>query len=192
MNALKVKWTGIRPLLMHNGRGADPDDSYTESIVALTKKKKDMTKADREQLKRLKFEQGLYFDKKLGPVIPADNIERCIQLGAQKSRAGKDVAAAVFASNEVVQVKYDGPRDPQKMYDAGLVLKKLVRIQQNRVVSVRPMIPTGWSLDFTLEWDPTVIESLKDLVQYMVDAGSLIGLGDWRPKFGRFTVNVLT
>jgi hypothetical protein len=176
---------------MHNGRGADPDDSYNERITGITKKRKDMTKADREQLKRLKFEQGLYIDKKLGPCIPADNIERCIQLGAQKSRAGKDVAAAVFASADTVKVNYVGPRDPQKMYDSGLVLNKLVRIQQNRVVSVRPMIPTGWTLDFALEWDPTVIESLKDLVTYMVDAGSLIGLGDWRPKFGRFTVEVL-
>jgi hypothetical protein len=31
----------------------------------------------------------------------------------------------------------------------------------------------------------------KNLVKAMTDAGSLVGLGDWRPKFGRFLVEEL-
>jgi len=49
------------------------------------------------------------------------------------------------------------------------------------------MVPTGWSLTFTLEFDDSILNE-KALVKAMVDAGALIGLGDWRPKFGRFSV----
>ena len=55
---------------------------------------------------------------------------------------------------------------------------------------IRPMIPTGWSLKFTAEYDPHIL-SESAIIQAANDAGSLIGLGDWRPKFGRFAVEVL-
>jgi hypothetical protein len=51
------------------------------------------------------------------------------------------------------------------------------------------MFPTGWVLRFELEFDDSVIGP-KELVKAMNDAGALVGLGDWRPKFGRFLVEV--
>jgi hypothetical protein len=38
--------------------------------------------------------------------------------------------------------------------------------------------------------DPGVIE-LEDIRQIADTAGQLIGLGDWRPRFGRFTAQVV-
>jgi len=58
---------------------------------------------------RIEFEGGLYFDDEAGPIMPSDCIEATIQAGAKKSRIGKDVAAAVFVSDDVVPVEYDGP-----------------------------------------------------------------------------------
>ncbi len=85
-------------------------------------------------------------------------------------------------------VKYDGPKDKDKLFeDKRFTLRKGVAIQKSRLIRVRPMIPTGWELSFTLEFDDTILNR-KSLVKAMVDAGALIGLGDWRPKFGRFTV----
>jgi hypothetical protein len=49
------------------------------------------------------------------------------------------------------------------------------------------MIPTGWSLSFDIEFDDSIVNP-KNLLKAMSDAGSLVGLGDWRPKFGRFLV----
>jgi hypothetical protein len=52
------------------------------------------------------------------------------------------------------------------------------------------MIPTGWTMTFDLEFDEGIVNP-KNLMKAMTDAGSLVGLGDWRPKFGRFLVEEL-
>jgi hypothetical protein len=192
MKTLTVKWTGIRPLVMHNGLMADPTNTYTRRIKEITSKgSKKLTDADYEERDRLEWEAGLYWDDKDGVVMPSDNIERCIQLGAQKSRIGKDVQAVVFCSEPQMRVDYEGPRNKDKMFaDPRFTLRKGVAIQKSRIIRIRPMIPTGWSISFGLEFDEKILNE-KNLIQAMLDAGQLIGLGDWRPKFGRFTVEVL-
>lgn len=189
MKTLNTKWTGIRPLVMHNGLMADPTNPYTRRIKEIVAKgSKKMTESDYEERDRLEWEAGLYWDDELGLVIPSDNIERCIQLGAQKSRIGKDVAAAVFCSEPIVGLQYEGPTTKEKLYaDPRFTLRKGVAVQKSRLIRIRPMIPTGWSLSFSLEYDETILNE-KALQKAMVDAGALIGLGDWRPKFGRFIV----
>lgn len=192
MKTIKVKWTGIRPLVMHNGLMADPTNAFTRRIKEITAKgSKKLTDADYEERDRLEWEAGLYWDDAEGAVIPSDNIERCIQLGAQKSRIGKDVQAAVFCSETQARVDYEGTRNKEKMFtDPRFTLRKGVAIQKSRIIRIRPMIPTGWSITFSVEFDDSILNE-KNLVKAMQDAGALIGLGDWRPKFGRFTVEVI-
>jgi hypothetical protein len=183
---MTVKWTGIRPLLMHSSALADPMNETVRKIKELTAKKTKKTDSDIEEIDRLSFLGALYLGEDGKPVIPSDNIERCIQLGAQKKRLGKDVAAAVFCADAEYPLSYDGPTDPNKLYRSPrYCLRKAVAVQASRVMRVRPMFPTGWSVDFRIEYDATVINR-KDIITAMNDAGSLIGLGDWRPKFGRF------
>lgn len=186
---LKVTCRGIRPLVMHNGEMADPENPLTKEIKDLTSKRsKDQTNDSRHNISWLEWKAGLYWDEKVGVYMPSDNIERCIQLGAQKQRLGKSCQAAVFVSDDIVQVKYDGPKTIEAMYkDKRFSLRKGVRIQQSRIIRVRPMIPTGWTITFTLEYDNSLIDEEK-LIASLRDAGSLVGLGDWRPKFGRFLV----
>ena len=192
MKTLKVKWTGIRPLVMHNGLMADPTNPLVRRIKEITSKgSKKLTDADYEERDRLEWEAGLYWDSKDGFVIPSDNIERCIQLGAQKSRIGKDVQAAVFCTTTQTKVDYEGPKDKEKIYaDPAFTLRKGVCVQKSRIIRIRPMIPTGWSLTFEVEFDETIVNP-KNLLKAMTDAGAVIGLGDWRPKFGRFLVEEL-
>jgi hypothetical protein len=189
MKTIKVKWTGIRPLLMHNGLMADPTNPLVRRAKEITSKgSKKMTDADYEEKNRLDWEGGLYWDTEDGLIIPSDNIERCIQLGAQKSRIGKDVQAAVFCAAPHVAIDYTGPKDKEKLYaDPRFSLRKGVAVNKARVIRIRPMIPTGWSLTFEVEFDESIVNP-KSLLKAMTDAGALIGLGDWRPKFGRFLV----
>lgn len=191
METMKVKWSGIRPLVMHNGLLADPTNTYARKIKAICAKgSKKMTDQDYEDRDRAEWEGGLYWDDELGPVVPSDNIERCVQDGARKSRLGKDVAAAVFCVEPVVKVEYSGPRKKEAMLeDSRFTLRKGVKVTTARIIRVRPMIPTGWSVTFNLEFDSSIINA-KSIVKAMQDAGSLVGLGDWRPKFGRFLVEV--
>lgn len=193
MRTLKAKWTGIRPLVMHNGLMADPSNPFTKQIKEITRKgSKKLTESDYERRDWLEWQAGLYWSETLGPVVPSDNIERCIQLGAQKSRLGKDVQAAVFCTEPEIKVEYSGPRSQEKMFsDPRFVLRKGVAVMKSRIIRIRPMIPTGWSIAFDLEYDDSIISNDKVLLKAMEDAGALIGLGDWRPKFGRFTVQIL-
>jgi hypothetical protein len=189
MKTIKVKWSGIRPLVMHNGLMADPTNPMVRRIKEITSKgSKKMTDSDYEERDRLEWEAGLYWDSEDGLIMPSDNIERCVQLGAQKSRIGKDVQAAVFCANTHVPIVYDGPKDKDKLYDdPRFSLRKGVAVQKSRIIRIRPMIPTGWTMAFDLEFDEGIVNP-KNLMKAMTDAGSLVGLGDWRPKFGRFLV----
>lgn len=187
IQTIQLKMTGLRPLVMHNGLMADPTNPLTRRIKEIVSKgSKKLTDADYEERDWLEWQAGLYWSEDCGAYIPSDNIERCIQLGAQKSRIGKDVAAAVFCSESAIKLQYDGPKDMRKLYDAGnFILRKGVAVQKSRLIRIRPMFPTGWKLQFQLEFDDNIINA-KNLLKAVSDAGMLIGLGDWRPKFGRF------
>jgi hypothetical protein len=189
MQSLTVTWTGIRPLVMHNGLMADVTNPLTRQIKEISKKgSKNLRDADYEKRDRLEWEAGLYWNDKIGMHIPSDNIERCIQMGAQKSRIGKNVQAAVFCTQPEIALEYQGPKDKDKIYaDPRFTLRKGVAVQKARIIRIRPMIPTGWKLTFEIEFDDSIVDR-AELVKAMEDAGALVGLGDWRPKFGKFLV----
>ncbi len=52
------------------------------------------------------------------------------------------------------------------------------------------MIPTGWTVTFSLDFDEDLMAQ-KSLVEAMETAGRMCGICGWRPKFGRFTVEIL-
>jgi hypothetical protein len=60
-------------------------------------------------------------------------------------------------------------------------------IQGNGIIRHRPCYPE-WRTMFTLEYDPLLITDPKIIVDIMADAGNLKGIGDYRPRFGRFIV----
>lgn len=196
MKTLALKITGIRPLVMHNGLLADPVNPYVIAIKKITSKgSKKMTEADHQERDRLEWLGGLYWSDEIGLFLPSDNIERCVQEGGKKSRIGKDVQAAVFVTEPEVKIEHEaiGAKKKETLFgdeQQRFTLRKGVKVQLARIIRIRPMIPTGWTASFTLEFDETIINE-KNLLQSMIDAGALVGLGDWRPKFGRFTVEVV-
>lgn len=196
MKNLNLKITGIRPLVMHNGLLADPTNPFTIAMKKITSKgSKKMTEADHKERDRVEWLGGLYWSEDIGLHIPSDNIERCVLEGAKKSRLGKDAQAAVFCTEPEVPIEHDAitKQTKEQLYadKAGrFILRRGVRVQLSRIIRIRPLIPTGWTAKFTLEFDESIINE-SNLLQAVVDAGALVGLGDWRPKFGRFTVEKL-
>lgn len=63
-----------------------------------------------------------------------------------------------------------------------------VIIQRARVVRLRPTIKEGWKLDFFIDVidDQIPFEIVHDVLSL---AGKTVGIGDYRPKFGRFLVS---
>jgi hypothetical protein len=70
----------------------------------------------------------------------------------------------------------------------GYVDRRRVMIQRNAITRSRPALHVGWTCEVTLQVllpeyiTPTI---LNEVVQ---NAGRLIGVGDFRPTFGRFQV----
>jgi hypothetical protein len=46
-----------------------------------------------------------------------------------------------------------------------------------------------WNLEATAHFDPDVL-NLRDIEEVAADAGKLVGIGDWRPKHGRFSAGI--
>ena len=62
-----------------------------------------------------------------------------------------------------------------------------VVVQRARVTRLRPAFRPGWRLNFNIEvTDDQISEEL--LLDILTMAGKTVGVGDFRPKFGRFQV----
>jgi hypothetical protein len=188
---LKVKLTGVAPLLMHNGQLADPLNKWTKYLREMTLRKK-KTEDDIIEIKRREWFGGLYVDDtgKI-PVIPADMAIAVLQAGARKHKNGVEAKSGVFEAKPWFPLEFDGPKgDLDKLYtDGRFVDSRLVTNQRNRIVRTRPIF-RDWSVTFEYLVDTEIID-LHKCVQALEQAGERVGLGDYRPRFGRFTVEVV-
>jgi hypothetical protein len=188
----RLTLTGVKPLLMHNARLADPLDPLTRAIKKITGKRK-LTDDDHEEKARLEHAASLYMDDDLGPYIPGENISRCLVDAARFTKRGKDVERTLFISTDVCPLAYKGPRDAEGLYaDANFRFRRVVNVGTSgtprRVVRVRPRFGT-WAVDCEgmINLDIIDFRTLEEIVQ---TAEVLVGMGDWRPRYGRFNAEL--
>ncbi len=187
---MKLRLTGVTPLLLHNVRLADPDEPVVRQIAELTAKKKNMTEADRLEVARLKFLGGLYYDGQVGPYLPAPHIFASLIAAARKTRKGLDVEAGVIWLSDKAPLEYDGPRDPDEMWGNGsspFVDRRMVRVGQARVPQVRPIFP-DWRAEIEIDYDDGIL-NLSDLETFCQKAGR-VGVGDYRRFYGRYRTSI--
>lgn len=176
---------GVCPILMHNSRLSDPLDEHAKALKALTKKR-NKTDDDHLAVSRAEFMGGLYYDKDLGPYVPEKCLERLLRDAASKSKQGKAVLSALIVT-EPAKLEYKGPRDPVAMWEAKtFVSRDSCGVGQQRVIRSRPIF-RDWSLTFTVNFDENVLDA-RDVDGFVEVGGRLVGLLDWRPKHGRYTV----
>ena len=186
-NKLSFQITGVSPLIMHNGKLADPLDKMTRAVKEVSGKR-NKTESDYEELARLEWLGSLYVkDGKI--VVPAMNIEATFLESARKRRMGKQAQAGVYCDGEAPLV-YDGPVDIDELWrDDRFRLTVGVRVKGARIMRTRPIFER-WSIGVTLRYDESLLN--RDVVVSILnDAGDKVGLCDWRPRFGRFTVEVV-
>lgn len=186
----QVTIEGIRPLLMHNGRLCDPLDPATKALKAASKQR-DKSDDDHGRVSRLEFEGSLYFDDKIGPYIPTDMLQAVLEKGATKRKLGKTFKACVGVDMPMdadgFALKYQGPRTIDGLWASrDFVFVKGARVSNKRVMRTRPRFPK-WSLTFGVEVlsDGVTKEQLATAIS---DAGLYEGMGDWRPRYGRFVL----
>lgn len=196
---MKVRLTaeGQTALVVHNERLADPLDTCTQAVAAISKKR-NKTLADHEEVARREFLGGLYTSPSVElddkgaltgngqlPVIPAWNVLRCLQDGATRQKRGKDILRGVQPLTQDAALIYDGPTNPLELWKAGtFTLRKTVGVQRARTVRTRPMF-TSWTVVLDVEVDALVID-VHTLKVAWADAGRYSGLAEMRPVYGRF------
>lgn len=187
MKTLNFTIAGVSPLIMHNGRLADPSDSYTRAVKEISGKRK-KTDADYEEMARLEFLGGLYMLDS-GPCIPSYVFEACLigkGSAARMENMGKKAAAALWVTEDFPLI-YDGPKDIHDLWkDEQWRIVAPVRVGQARVMRTRAMFKK-WSAEISFGFNPSLLN--EGMVRTWPEiAGEQVGLMDWRPKFGRFEV----
>lgn len=187
MQQITVTITGKAPLLMHSDRFANPLDPATKAHKELTGKRK-KTDADHEAIARSEFMGSLYHDDAIGPYIPGQNIDAALQDAAKLQKLGKRFKQAVMVIENEVPLQYKGPRDREGLFAGGFLDVRGVKVAMAKLMRCRPKF-NQWSAEFTIAFNEEVL-NIEEIRKAVADAGQLIGLCDYRPRFGKFTAEI--
>ena len=180
----QCKIIGATPLLCHNGLLADPVNPIVRMIKPISGKR-DKTESDYLEMSRLEWHGGLYL-KDGKPCIPGEVIEACLMEAARKRKKGKQAQAGIIVPDDSL-IEYDGPQDPAEMWESGDFIHKVgVKVQRNKVMRTRPIFKK-WALSLEILYLDSLLNK-SEVESFVEIAGQIIGIGDWRPKFGRFSV----
>ena len=182
---MSIKIEGRTPLLLHNGMMADPLNPATQELKKVSGKKT-KTIQDHMDMARLEWFAGLY----LAPdgktiIVPGINIEKSIIEAARKSRKGKQCESGVMVDGDIPLDFADKGKSLDKIYDSNQYAdRRMVAVDRKRIARTRPKFQT-WGLSFRIDFDNELVNR-ADLIDIVDLAGQLIGLGDYRPRFGKF------
>ena len=197
LDQTKIRITGIRPLLLCRGEGANPFDPQARQIKTISQKRK-KTDEDHELLARLQFESNAYYDDEIGIYMPVDNLLKCCENGATKYKEGPLVKSQVLIKGFIdkrvdigaAKIIYDGPKTLEELYsDKRFVSSRMGKIPGNKssILITRPIFE-AWAIEFLCEYSGITKERLMD---YWTMAGRLVGIGAWRPRHGLFSAEVI-
>jgi hypothetical protein len=150
------------------------------------------TAEDNEALAYLELRGGLYLDSDDLLIWPAENFEASVVDAAKTRKLGKDVKRSGFrAIEDEAPIYVDGRRISLKevMEDQKYWFQKMARVNSSRVSRTRPII-SNWVCEAEFVFDSEVLDPVI-LEELLVIAGSQIGVGDWRPKFGLYEAEIL-
>ena len=78
---------------------------------------------------------------------------------------------------------------PEQLWDAGIYRDtRGVVIGQKRIMRTRPMFPAGWTAKFKILLMPDAGVEAQSVSDALTAGGMFSGVGDFRPRFGRFGV----
>lgn len=188
METIRLKITGTRPLLMHNGAAMMPDEGAdTKGAVV----KKIPTPEEEAQRGAYRFPDGTLY-------LPAEAFRSSMIEAAKGRKFGKRsapdvVAGSVFVTSDTVAL-IDDRGTPMTRYEID-VRRAVIRSTGGSVVRARPRLDK-WAAVLELEFDPDFVRP-DHIVQLAEIAGRIIGVGDYRGgkrrgPFGRFAVELMT
>lgn len=189
MERLKIRFTGTTPLMVHNARLSNPIDPLVKEIKKITSKRK-KTDEDHEAIAWLEWQGGLYWNAEIGPYLPASYFRAHLIDAAKNSKRGQAVKRGVTILDLESPIKYQGPRTPTEMYEAGkFVDVRSVKVGVMRIMRCRPIFPE-WSVEFSLAFNATILDA-DDFNTFFDVGGTLLGIGESRPAYGRYDFHIV-
>lgn len=189
---ITVTLTGLCPMLQHNGRLANPIDEHTQALKALTSKRA-KTDDDLVLIMLTEARGGCWetHDGLLG--VPTAAVWRSIYDAAKAFKLGEQIKRALLFDNpeHVAPLRIDDEWHTCDIWlkDRGHIDYRPAKIMGRKVMRARPWIPAGWQSTHNFELLDDVMDA-RDLVPVLERAGRLVGVGDWRPQYGRYAVSV--
>ena len=180
---IAVAIRGKSPLLMHRYAGEEP------SAVKPPRGKKTQEHIDAQRkkkwLKAAYFADGMFH-------MPPENLEAMLFTSARKIRKGVQFKEAVAVVEDFIPLTVYGDAEDKKgrkltgnledFFQPEYIDIRGVVIQKSRVDACRPIF-RHWGLAFTIRYDNEVLDESD--IQIALAKGCL---GDFRPRFGRYTV----
>lgn len=185
MDVVRFRIEGVAPLLLHNGQLADPLNEHAKALKGVTGKRS-KTDEDHLEVAHLEYMGSMYWTEALGVHLPALMLESMLIGGAKKVKCGQQAKAGIIVEDDA-PLLYDGPRTPEELWQSGRFVKSVsARVGTSRVMRTRPYFPE-WACEFEVSFDAGQVNE-RQVRDFLVRAGDSIGIGDWRPRFGRFSV----
>jgi hypothetical protein len=185
MYTANVQVEGISPLMQH--RYPLPDFANMSKGGKVATGEKDYTQ---------EWRQYLYVTSEGDIYQPAVHFDGCMAKAASgykiQGQRGKTYSQLfkgnVFPLPDMILHNMKAPETLDTDADKPLYLDlRPVVVQRARVVRIRPCFKPGWRLDFSIEvLDDQIPHNVVNEVLSL--AGRTIGVGDFRPRFGRFMV----
>lgn len=165
-----------------------PDLSETKA------EKKSQEKVDKAELERKNWREKLYFESDGMVYVPGENIHQCMKDAAQywgqkiPGEGNKTYTDVVNKSVIVESMNLGVHKDSDKIVPFGKNTNgnpSKGKKSGCKVYKIRPLL-MPWQGTFIIHvFDARLSQAvLKTILTY---AGTFIGLGDWRPIYGRFS-----
>lgn len=171
MQNIKIQIKNVTPLIQHRFEFRSQDESSKRASGMATP-----TAENEAETAAYKNAKGFY--------EPSSHIEGSMLKAASNFKIpgrGKKTYKDLLKSALLID-PVEIPLKPQE-YE---IFSTPVVVQRSRIVRSRPKF-VDWSLEFTINITDEQLrpDVVKEILEF---AGRNVGIGDWRPKYGRFSV----
>mgnify|MGYP001768766530 CR=1 FL=1 len=192
MQTLTATFTGVTPLLQANPQGVSRACPYSVRMKQINAKKTKRTDSDFAELADLEVLSRVFWDDKIGVYVPTRWVAEAIATKAfavaKISKAATRGALFMVAAKVPLNYKNKGRvkaiADVTKdgFFRHAMILKQgQVRIEKNSPIF------HDWSFACAMEFDDKVFDR-ADLQRIIAETSHYVGFGDFRPTFGRASV----
>jgi hypothetical protein len=167
--------TGTSPILFHRWSCEDVEAKATAAKNSKAKKTDNI-------------EAYLYRNDKREICIPTEYFRQSIITAAkcrQDPRSPRKSACDLFKASvlSISDLATTGCGEPD------YIDKRRVCVQRAGITRLRPALDAGWKVRVLLQVQTPEYIAPSFLLDVMADAGRLVGVGDFRPTYGRFQVS---